>query len=263
MSEPPPSTHRDVAAWRRLVLIGGPSRASALERMSTAREAVTRFGSNCAVIVGLGSPFKDAAALSVTALVPVAVAGTQSSSPVTDWWCKAWLLRWVLRVSEVHKRRRVLLAVMRCALRFWRARARGASLFLLRWGQPSRACVQLGTTDEIASVAHWTCGVRLLVPWEAGGVSGRRFLALRDGRAVEWPPRQFIAPLYRCTNLPGEALGRTLCNYMHLQSSHDDPPRSFFRRLRVAPRFAKIDSPSQQPPRSSQLNLIELWKCLA
>ena len=139
---------RHVAAWRRLVLIGGPSRASALARMSTAREAVTRFGSNCAVVVGLGSPFQDAVALAVTALVPVAVAGTQSSSPVTDWWCKTWLLRWALRVAEVHKRRRALLAVMRCALRFWRARARGASLFLLRWGQPTRACVQVSGTSR-------------------------------------------------------------------------------------------------------------------
>ena len=177
---------RHVAAWRSVVLRGGPARAMALARMSIAREAVVR---SRLPLLYPGSA-ADVVATVVASLIPGALQGLQTLAPSSEWWCRLWLLRWSVKTTQVRRRWLLCQAIsIRSSLRWWRAQVEQAALWLLRLARPELARVRwvASASAEIESVAFWASGVGLLVPWEPGGVGGRRFLCLKACRAIVWP----------------------------------------------------------------------------
>ena len=159
---------KQLREWRAVVVRGGPARAAALARGSTALAVVVDATKVAAGEVEL---MRTQIHRAVGSLTPWALGGTAHEAPVTAWWLRVWMLRWACRAEELRSRRRCQQAPrMRAVLRIWLAQVpvdaplRGAGAVVGAVASPEVACVS------------WTAlGVGLAVPWEPGGVGGRRW----------------------------------------------------------------------------------------
>jgi hypothetical protein len=142
-------------AWRLLVLRGGPARAAVLAGASTARDAVCL--ATCSTVVpGLGG-VQSLVHRATAAWGPLALAGSLTDAPTTACWLRVWFLRLALCTRE----------------------SRRARL------QPAGTEVGCFASREVACISWSALGFGVAVPWEAGGVAGRRWMVEGVWRAVK------------------------------------------------------------------------------
>ena len=161
---------RHMRAWRDVVLRGGPRRAAALAEVHTAGDVARSVFRSVQVVTG-GSLSALVSGVVAGRLEEV-VRGSLVDAPVQAWWVKVWLLRWKVRVCEERGRLRKLACVqrrMRWAMRRMLAAVPGDALL-----RPARPPLVGRCVAEVARLCRALCGGTVLIPWEAGGVSGRR-----------------------------------------------------------------------------------------
>ena len=161
-------TSAHLRAWRAVVLRGGPARAAALARVSTARAAAMEVTSKA---VGEVELMRSQIQQAVGNLASLALSGTAQEAPVTALWLRVWLMRWSCRAEELRRRGRQQQAPrLRAALRFWSTEVSYETLL-----RGANAEFGVSATTELAWVGQTALGMGLAVPWEAGGVEGRRW----------------------------------------------------------------------------------------
>ena len=175
--------------WRLVVVRGGPARAAALARVSTARAAVEE--ATCLTVVpGVGSvwPLVQSATAWWT---PLALADTAADAPVTAWWLRLWLLRLASRAASARLRMFAGRApLLRALLRRWARRVPADAPL-----RPANTLFGVRATVGMALIGQAAIGVGVAVPWEEGGTEGRRrrdeggvwrAISFGDGLAHTW-----------------------------------------------------------------------------